>query len=194
MIRAAVIDGHPAMRAGVEAILARTADMVVVAGTSGGLHEIEHALYRTAPDVVIIGDDPGRLDGIELARLIKQQPPTPRLVLYADGIEPAQVGAAVLAGADALVDSRGDAAELVAAIRAVARGEQVFPALDRATCEDLTERLTGEDRTILRMRFAAATPRDIAGMLKLDARTLRARVAAMIELLRGSGAAPSAAG
>lgn len=63
MIRAAVIDGHPAMRAGVEAILARTPDVVVVAGTSGALHEVEHTLYRTAPDVVIVEDAPGGLDG-----------------------------------------------------------------------------------------------------------------------------------
>jgi DNA-binding NarL/FixJ family response regulator len=195
MIRAAVIDGHPAMRAGVEAILARTRDVVVVAGASGELHEVEHALYRTAPEVVIVGDDPGRLDAVELARLIKGQPPAPRVVVYADGIAPTQVAAAMLAGADALVDSRGDAAELVAAVRSVARGVPAFPELDAAGRAELADLLSSDDQAILRMLLAAASPREIARMLGLDSRTLRARVTAMIERLRGpSAGAPSAAG
>jgi DNA-binding NarL/FixJ family response regulator len=189
MIRAAVIDGHPAMRAGVEAILARTPDVVVVAGTSGALHELEHTLYRTAPDVVIVEDARGGLDGIALARLIKAQPPAPKVVLYADGIEPTQVAAAMLAGADALVDSRGDAAELVAAVRSAARGEPRFPELDAASRADVARRLPSDDQPILRMRLAAVSALEIARTLKVDTRTLRARLAAMIERLRGPRAA-----
>ena len=186
MIRAAVIDGHPAMRAGVEAILARTADVVVVAATSGEPHTVEHALYRTAPDVVIIGDDPGHLDGVQLARLIKGLPSAPRIVLYAEAIDATQVGAAMLAGADALVDTRGDAAALVAAVRSAARGEPAFPELDVAA---LAARLPSDYRAILQLRFGAVSPREIARSLGLDAGTLRARVTAMIELLRPTGAA-----
>jgi DNA-binding NarL/FixJ family response regulator len=184
MIRAAVIDGHPVMRAGVEAILARTTDVLVVAGTSGGLHEIEHMLYRTAPDVVIVEDAPDGVDGVAMARLIKACPPAPKVVLYSDGIEASQIAAAMLAGADALVDSRGDAVELVAAVRSAAGGAQLFPELDGADQADLADRLAAGDRAILRMRFAAVSPREIARTLRLDARTLGARVAAMIQRLR----------
>lgn len=191
MIRAAVIDGHPAMRAGVEAILARTPDVVVVAGTSGALHEVEHTLYRTAPDVVIVEDAPGGLDGVALARLIKAQPPAPKVVLYADGIEPTQVAAAMIAGADALVDSRGDAAELVAAVRSAARGELRFPELDAKSRADVARRLPSDDQPILRMRLAAVSALEIARTLNVDTRTLRARLAAMTERLRGPSAAPT---
>jgi DNA-binding NarL/FixJ family response regulator len=191
MIRAVVIDGHPAMRAGIEAILARTPDVAVVAGASGELHELEHTLYRTAPDVVILEDAPGGLDGIALARLIKSLPPAPRVVLYADGVDPTLVAAAMLAGADALVDSRDDAAQLVTAVRSAARGMPRFPEVDAASRAALERRLASPDRAILRMRFAALSPREIAGMLRLDARTLCARVAAMIERLRPApGALP----
>ena len=130
MIRVVVIDGHPAMRAGIEAILARTSDVLVVAAASGELHELEHTLYRTAPDVVIVEDAPGGLDGVGLARLIKSLPPAPRVVLHADGVDRALVAAAMLAGADALVDSRADAAELVSAVRSAARGTPRFPEVD----------------------------------------------------------------
>lgn len=49
MVRAALIHGHHVMRAGVEAILARTTGVLVVAGTSGGLHEVEHMLSAPRP-------------------------------------------------------------------------------------------------------------------------------------------------
>jgi DNA-binding NarL/FixJ family response regulator len=188
MIRAAVIDGHPAMRAGVAALLARTSDIVVVADASGELHEVAHALYRTNPDVIIIEDAPGRLDGVELARLIKSQAPAPRVVLYADGIEPWQIAAAMLAGADALLDARADAAELAGVVRAVSRGEAVFPELDPVSRDELAGRLPSDERDILRMRLAALSPREIARLLRIDARTLRDRVAAMIARLRASPA------
>jgi DNA-binding NarL/FixJ family response regulator len=186
MIRAAIIDGHPAMRVGIEAILARTDDVVVVAAASGEPHEVAHALYRTAPDVVIV-EHAARVDGVELARLIKAHPPAPKVVVYADGADATLVATAMLAGADALVESRGDARELVAAIRSAARGRPQFPELDLASRADLARRLPSQDEPILRMYFAAVAPRDIARSLKLDARTLRMRMAAMIERRRGTG-------
>jgi DNA-binding NarL/FixJ family response regulator len=191
MIRAAVIDGHPAMRAGVAAILARTPDIVVVADASGELHEVAHALYRTTPDVVIVEDAPGRLDGVELTREIKAWVPAPRIVLYTDGVEPWQVAAAMLAGADALIDTRAPEAELVGVVRAVSRGESVFPELDPVSRAELTGRLPSDDRDILRMRLAALSPREIARLLRIDAQTLRDRVSAMIAQLRAT-AAPAA--
>jgi DNA-binding NarL/FixJ family response regulator len=186
MIRVVVIDRHPAMRAGIEAILGRTADVVVVAATSGGLHEIEHTLYRTAPDVVIVEDAPGHLDGVELSRLIKAQPPAPGVVLTADDIDAAEVAAAMLAGADSLVDTRCDAATLIAAVRAAARGEPAFPELDAASRAELASRLPSGDQDILRMRFAAHSVREIARLLKVDTGTLGVRLAEIIARLRAS--------
>lgn len=193
MIRVAVIDGHPAIRAGVEAILARTGDVVVVAATSGDPHEVEHTLYRTTPDVVVVEDAPGHLDGVALARAIKEQPPAPGVVLYADGIDATQVATAMLAGADALIDTRSDASALVTAVRAAAQGRPVFPELDGASRAELASRLAGGEQDILRMRLAAISPREIARLLRVDAQTLRARLTVMIDRLRRPGAgAPSA--
>ena len=193
MIRVAVIDGHPAIRAGVEAILARTGDVVVVAATSGDPHEVEHTLYRTTPDVVVVEDAPGHLDGVALARAIKEQPPAPGVVLYADGIDATQVATAMLAGADALIDTRSDASALVTAVRAAAQGRPVFPELDGASRAELASRLAGGEQDIQRMRLAAISPREIARLLRVDAQTLRARLTVMIDRLRRPGAgAPSA--
>ena len=59
MIRVAVIDGHPAMRAGIEALLSPAGDITVVAGASGELNEVGHMLDATTPDVVSSRTLPG---------------------------------------------------------------------------------------------------------------------------------------
>jgi DNA-binding NarL/FixJ family response regulator len=184
MIRVAVIDGHPAMRAGIEALLSPARDIQVVAGASGDLNEVAHMLYSTTPDVVIVEDAPGRADGIELTRRIKGHVPAPQVVLYTDGVDPGSVASAMLAGADALVDSRGDERNLGAAVRSAARGAPVFPELDPQATAALEQRLPTEDQDILRMRLATLSLREIAGLLRIDAGTLRERLRTMIAALR----------
>jgi DNA-binding NarL/FixJ family response regulator len=184
MIRVAVIDGHPAMRAGIEALLSPADDIKVVAGASGELNEVAHMLYATTPDVVVVEDAPGRADGIELSRQIKSHVPSPQVVLYADGFDAGAVASAMLAGADALVDSRGDARNLAAAIRSAARGAPTFPELDPEAAAALERRLPAEDQDILRMRLATLSLREIAGLLRIDGGTLRERLRTMIAALR----------
>lgn len=62
----------------------------------------------------------------------------------------------------------------------MSRGHAVFPELDPASRDELTSRLASDDRDILRMRLAALSPREIARLLRIDARTMRDRVSAMI--------------
>jgi DNA-binding NarL/FixJ family response regulator len=184
MTRVAIVDRHPAMRAGIEAILARAGDVQVVAGVDGDRHALAHALYRTAPDVVLIEDAPGRLDGVELAREIKAAGPGVRVLLHADRPDAAQVASAMLADADGLVDSGAQPREIVEALRTVAGGGTAFPDLGVRERRELAGSLAAEDHAILAMRLAAIPRREIADTLKIDARALGRRVAAMIARLR----------
>jgi DNA-binding NarL/FixJ family response regulator len=185
MIRVAVIDRHPAMRAGLEAILGAAPGIQVVAGAGGNdPNAIAHALYRTAPDVVMAEDAPGRADGVELAREIKALGPGPQVLLHADRPDAVQVATAMLADADGIVDSGAQPRELVEALRAVAAGRTAFPELGARERVDLARRLPAEDHAILAMRLAATTRREISETLRMDARAVRRRVAAMITRLR----------
>jgi DNA-binding NarL/FixJ family response regulator len=200
-MRVAIIDRHPAMRAGMQAILERCAGVEVVASVGGDLHEIAHALYRTAPDAVMVEDAPGRFDGIELAREIKGFGPGAKILLHADRPDAVQIASAMLADADGIVDSAAQPREIIDALRALASGRTAFPALGGRERRELARRLPAEDHAILAMRLAATPRREIAETLRIDARALRRRVAAMIERLRtaalssapGRGAAPTAA-
>jgi two-component system invasion response regulator UvrY len=188
MTRVAIVDRQPAMRAGIEAILERADDVDVVARVDGDRHALAHALYRTAPDVVMLEDAPGRLDGVELAREIKAAGPGVRVLLHADRPAAAQVASAMLADADGLVDSGAQPREIVEALRAVAAGRTAFPELGVRERRELARSLAAEDHAILAMRLAAIPRREIADTLKLDARALGRRLAAMIARLRSGPA------
>jgi DNA-binding NarL/FixJ family response regulator len=186
-MRIAIIDSHPAMRAGIEAILESNPGVEVVAAAGGDLHEVAHALYRTAPDVVMIEDAPGRLDGVELARQIKAFGPGPKVLLHGDRPDAVQVASAMLADADGVLDSAAQPREILEALRTVADGGAAFPKLGGRERRELARRLPPEDHAILAMRLAATPRREIADTLRMDARALRRRVAAMIARLRTGG-------
>jgi DNA-binding NarL/FixJ family response regulator len=191
MIRVAVIDRHPVMRAGIEAILGAAPGIRVVAGANGGdPHEISHALYRTAPDVVMVEDAPGRADGVELAREIKANCPGARVLLHADRPDAVQIASAMLADADGIVDSGSQPRELVEAVRTIAGGASEFPALGARERGDLARRLPAEDHAILAMRLAATPRREISETLRMDGRAVRRRLAAMIGRLRAATLPP----
>jgi DNA-binding NarL/FixJ family response regulator len=190
MIRVVVIDRHPAMRAGIERIFDAVAGIHVVAGASAhDRNEISHALYRTAPDVVLVEDAPGRADGVALARELKSYGPDPKVLLLADRPDAVQVATAILADADGIVDSGAQPRELVEAVQTVAARGRVFPALGRRDLADIAQRLPAEDHAILAMRLAATPRREISDTLSIDARALRQRLTAMIGRLRAGAAA-----
>ena len=188
-MRVAIIDRHPAMRAGIKAILERASDVEVVAAAGDDRHELTHALYRTAPDVVMVEDAPGRVDGVELAREIKALGLGSRVLLHADRPDAVQVAAAMLAEADGIVDSGAQPREIVEALRTVAVSGTAFPELGVRERRALARRLPVEDHAILAMRLAATPRREISDTLRMDARALRRRVAAMITRLRSGAAA-----
>jgi DNA-binding NarL/FixJ family response regulator len=185
-MRVAIIDRQPAMRAGIKAILERAGDVEVVAGVGDDRHELAHALYRTAPDVVMVEDAPGRTDGVELAREIKALGLSCRVVLHADRPDAVQVAAAMLAEADGIVDSGAQPREIIEAVRTVAAGRAAFPDLSARERRALAKSLPAEDHAILAMRLAATPRREIGETLRLDARALSRRVATMIAQLRAS--------
>jgi DNA-binding NarL/FixJ family response regulator len=188
-MRVAVIDRRPAMRAGFEAILER-AGVQVVAGAGDDRNEIDHALYRTSPDVVIVEDTPGRVDGVELAREIKALGPGPKVLLHTDRLDPVEIATAVLADADGVLDSGAQPREIVESLCVVAGGGTAFPELTARERADLARRLPAEDHAILAMRLAATPRREISDTLRIDARALRRRLLAMITRLREGATAP----
>src|SRR5688572_19528656 len=107
MIRVATLDHHPAVRAGIEATLDRSPDLISV-GSAADEQELWPLLQRTRPDVVLV-DQPS------LTSRIKQWLPSPKVVLYVEE-ERRPVGRP---RADGVVGKTADLRVLLDAVRGV---------------------------------------------------------------------------
>jgi DNA-binding NarL/FixJ family response regulator len=183
MIRVAVIDDHPAIRAGLAMVLDDEPDMVHVGGAAC-VAEVEHLIYRTRPDAVILDYHLPDGNGLEVARLIKSCVPAPKIVLYSAYADASFVVPGLIAGVDGIVNKSGQTNELFEAIRTVAQGERALPPLTPALLEAAGRTLAPEDLPILGMLVERTAPRDIAAVLRCSAEELQRRLARMLAALR----------
>jgi DNA-binding NarL/FixJ family response regulator len=122
MIRVLVVDDHPVLRAGLEAVLRAEPGFRCVGGAEDGA-TMWVLLRRTRPDVVVLDHRLGDEDGIELCRALRAEPEPPSVLLYtADPNTPLE-RLALEAGASGLVDKAIDVGALFDAIRVAGRRE-----------------------------------------------------------------------
>jgi len=191
MIRIAVLDRQPALRAGLDAILSAQPGLAP-AGAAADPRDLWSVLYRTRPDVVLVEHAPGIRDGLAVTLRLKTGVRPPRVVLCPTETWTGLVVPARLAGADALVDKAADVRELLHAIRAVAGGRCVLPAVTPALQAHAAGRLGPQDRAIFAMLLAGTAPADIATTVGLSRRDLAARTRAIVAALGAREAAPAA--
>jgi DNA-binding NarL/FixJ family response regulator len=120
MIRVLVVDDHPVLRAGLEAVLRAEPGFRCVGGAGDG-QSMWTLLRRTRPDVVVLDHRLGDEDGIELCRAVRAEPEPPSVLLYTADPSPSLKSAALAAGAAALVDKAIDVSVLFDAIRVAGR-------------------------------------------------------------------------
>jgi DNA-binding NarL/FixJ family response regulator len=182
MVRVAFLDDHPAVRAGLQAILATEPDPRLV-GSAADEHELWPLLQRTHPAIVVLDlHHPGR-DGLALCLRIKRQPDPPAVVLFSAYTAAALVVAAAVAGADAIVSKSSATTTLLEAIRTVARNPRTIPPITPQMKADAAARLDPTDHAILAMRVAGDSPVEIAAALGVPDATIAHRIAAIVAKL-----------
>jgi DNA-binding NarL/FixJ family response regulator len=120
MIRVLVVDDHPVVRAGLEAVLRAEPGMVPVGGAAGP-HDALALVRRARPDVALVDARLGEHDGLELCALLCREPAPPAVLVISADYGPELVGAAEAAGARGAIDKATDLPELFDAIRLAAR-------------------------------------------------------------------------
>jgi DNA-binding NarL/FixJ family response regulator len=183
MIQILIVDDHQLVREGIRRILEEEQDFRVVAEASDGLEALEKA-KQTNPDVILLDVMMPNLDGVETTRrLAKKRKPPARIIIltmYADEHYAARL---LRMGASGYVVKDSAPAELVAAIRAVCRGERYISAslrdalamrfiegIDREPLDSLSDR----EFQVLRRLASGATNREIAEELSLSVKTVDA--------------------
>jgi DNA-binding NarL/FixJ family response regulator len=183
MIRLLIVDDHPAMRAGLTAVL-RSEPGIIPLATASSAEDLEPTLQRTKPDVVLLDYHLPGADGLKLCRRLKRDVPAPAVLLYSAYADSSMVVPAILAGADGLLNKSAPAPELYDALRAVARGDRVLPPVPRQLLESAGHRVDPGDLPILAMMVDGTPISEIAEALRVSARDVSRRLDAMIERLR----------
>jgi DNA-binding NarL/FixJ family response regulator len=189
VLRVMVVDDHPMWRDGVARDLAEAGMHVVATAADGG--EAMTRLPAARPHVLVLDLQIPEPDGVAVTvAAVKQQPSVRVLVLSASG-EQEHVLEAVKAGATGYLVKSASRAELLDAVRRVARGDAVFtPGLAglvlgeyrrlseapaRAPSDD-GPRLTDRETEVLRLVAKGLSYKQIAERLVLSHRTVQNHV------------------
>ena len=165
-IRVLIADDHPAVRAGLAAVVLSEADLAVAAHAENGEQAV--ALYREhQPQVVLMDLRMPVLGGVEGTRRIVAEFPDARVLALTTYQGDADVRRALDAGARGYLLKHMLMTEVIAAIRAVHRGEWVIPPAVAASLAQHPERerLTPRELEVLEWMVQGLSNREIAAKI-----------------------------
>ena len=183
MPQIAILDDHPAVLAGLRRLVETEPDMTVVAAAPDA-PGLAIQLDGRRPDVLVLDCDVARGDGLAHCRRIKNRRHPPAVLIYAAHASPALTLAARAAQADAVVDKAEPVSTLITAIRRVAAGETIVPAVPRDAYETAVARLDDEDLPVLAMLLDGESLEAIAGALRVDRAEVAWRAQRLVGRLR----------
>ncbi len=188
--RILLADDHAVVRQGFRLILRTQADLEVVGEAANGREAVELAA-TLKPDIVVMDVSMPELNGIEATRRIEEVSPRTRVVALSMHKDSVYVREILRAGARAYVLKEGAEDELLAAIRAVARGEgYLAPAVSDAVLSayrkhvgNPVDLLTSREREVLQLIAEGRTNKEVANRLKLSVYTVEAHRGKIMEKL-----------
>jgi DNA-binding NarL/FixJ family response regulator len=189
-IRILLADDHAVVRQGFKMILDAQADMEIVGEAANGRQAVDLA-EQLRPDVVVMDVSMPELNGIEATRRLASSLPRARVVALSMHKDSVYVREILRAGARGYLLKDSGAADLVAAIRAVASGESYLsPAVSNAVLDDYRRHatnpidlLTSREREVLQLLAEGKTNKEIAGVLNLSVYTVEAHRGRIMEKL-----------
>jgi two-component system response regulator NreC len=190
MIRILLADDHALVRQGFSMILGAEPDMEVVGQAGNGREAVEMA-EKIQPDLIVMDVAMPELNGIEATRRLASSLPRTRVLALSMHKDSVYVREILRAGARGyLLKDSGDA-DLIAAVRAVARGEgYISPAVSEAVLSDYRRHvtdpldlLTSREREVLQMIAEGKTNKEIATVLNLSVYTVEAHRGRIMEKL-----------
>jgi DNA-binding NarL/FixJ family response regulator len=193
--RVVLVDDQALVRGGFRSILDRQDDITVVGEAAGGAEALQVCVAEQ-PDVVCMDIRMPGMDGIEATRRLLRAPSPPRVLVLTTFDLDGYVYEALRAGASGFLVKDAPPERLVAAVRAVAAGEELFaptvlrrlveayvrePPAEAAT--DVLAALTDREREVLRQMAAGLSNAEIAATLFLSPLTVKTHVTRILTKL-----------
>jgi DNA-binding NarL/FixJ family response regulator len=180
--RVLIVEDHQVVAEGLATLINQQEDMEVV-GSVGTFAQSERAAVELRPDVVLL--DYRLPDGTapDAAAAIRRVRPEAKIIFLTREDSEAVRFAAVQAGASAFIHKSRAAADVVAAIRDVARGKMLITPRTIATLlakrrviESQLEALTPREKEVLRLMAEGLPSRGIAAELGISYTTVRTHI------------------
>jgi len=181
VIRILIVDDHPAVRAGLVAVLRSEPGLVPVGAAAD-----EQEGWRL--DLVLLDLHLPGGNSLALCRRIKAHDQRTRVLIYSAFAHDELAIAATLAGADGMLDKTAPMLELFDGIRRVHRGEHLLPPVTPERLQDARAQIPTQDWPIVAMLLDGTPDADIATTLGVRPEELDGRVERLLARL-----APTAA-
>jgi DNA-binding NarL/FixJ family response regulator len=188
--RILLADDHAVVRQGFRMILSAQPDLEVVGEASNGREAVEQC-EKLQPDVAVMDVSMPELNGIEATRRIVEVSARTRILALSMHRDSVYVREILRAGARGYLLKDSMDADLLSAVRSVARGEGfISPAVSEAVLSDYRKHvtnpidlLTSREREVLQMIAEGQTNKEIASSLNLSVYTVEAHRGRIMEKL-----------
>lgn len=181
--RILLVDDHPILREGLQALLGYYEDIEVVGQAQDGAESVQK-VAELRPDIVLMDIAMPGMNGLEATRLIRANHPETRVLILTQHEDPEYVLPLLESGASGFVSKRALGDDLIHALRVVARGDTfLYPTAANMVVEEIRRRreeketcsepLTARELEILRCIVAGRTNAQIATELAISFSTVK---------------------
>lgn len=193
MIRIILADDHSLVRAGLRALLERSADLRVVAEAEDGRRALD-VVTDHGPDVLVLDLGLPELNGLEVITRLRRKGSAARVLVLSMHADKEYVARAFREGASGYLVKDAAEAELEVAVRAVASGRRyVSPGVAGPLVDELLERpnmpddpfdlLTPRQREVLQLISEGHATSEIGRKLHISVKTVESHRADLMKRL-----------
>ena len=182
VIRVALVDDHHLVREGLRLVLA-SADGLEIVGEAATRDAVLDLVDAVRPDIVVLDLTLPEGDALPLVRVVREAHPRVRIIVLTMHSDAETVRQALAAGASGYLVKGAHSQELIAAIRAVARGERyLHSSVTGAIVDDSvrwfqTGRISTREREILSLLASGHPAAEIGHRLDISIHTVRRHIA-----------------
>jgi two-component system NarL family response regulator len=175
MIRVAIVDDHPMVAEGIQAILESYDDIRVVSVLSSGQDAVAQ-VQDLQPDVMLLDLNMPGLSGLNATEMILENCPDTHILILSMHDSPEYISTAMAHGAKGYVLKDVPTEEIYTAIKTVTGGEQYLCTGAKIALEpkisDGREPLTSREQTILLALAQGRSNKEVAAQLSISVRTV----------------------
>jgi len=173
--RVLIVDDHPMVAEGIEAIL-ETYDDIEVVGTLANGRELVEQIGTLAPDVVLLDLNMPEVNGLSATEMVLENQPDMRILILSMHDSPEYISTALNHGARGYILKDVPTDEIRNAIDTVMRGETFLcdgaSAAMTPTTADGREPLTNREQSVLLQLAQGKSNKQVAAELDISVRTV----------------------